>query len=492
VYSFIINRQKKRPNIGPQELFTPTREVNKMASIKKIKVHGYTPQIFMDQLAAGKTGYDQLAAYERRAIANYTWRVGMNNHPHSLRQDETSIPYQDFWATLGRGRLQELNDRYRFFDISSENYKDNTTRGFILPPDMQKIFSKFAESLEEPSTELLRIKDGKLLLTVPKAIESRDMLGNTRKGFKGASPFEKVEIDYEKLQEHLRIFLYQRNEHYMANFPDPSYIAQLDYLCTHIGGLIRACETVVAGRGMKMERYRESRGGRIYALRGYSLQGIQREIRNTALNGYWDIDLQNCHYAIFIQMAAECGYTCIAIKDYIGDTRGTRERLSDDIGITYKQVKEALLMSLYGAAATLNPERSLPKLIGDERRLKLLYTHTFYRAIRKDLMGGRKAILEAKRGMRGYTNILGKLISPNEDPKSILGHLMQGVEAKALDSMMTVNPLSTAVAIHHGFVSPCELNITSLENAITKDTGYTFTVTMKRLEVTEIDDYFDF
>ena len=415
----------------------------------------------------------------------------MNNRPHTTRTDEMSIPYQDLYATLGRGRLQELNNSYHFFDISSENYKENTTRGFTLPNDMQKIFSDHAESLEEDSTELLR-QNGKLLSTVPKAIDSRDMLGNPRKGFKEVSPFEKVEIDTDTLQAHLTILLYRRRDPYMIDRPDHSTIAQLNYLITQMGGLKRSCETIVAGRGMKRERYRESEAGRLYAIGEHSLQGMQREIRNTALNGYYDYDMENCHYVIFYQMGLEAGYHPLAVKDYINDTRGTRERVSDDVGITYKQAKIALLMSLYGAADSLNPLRSIPKLICDERRLRVLYGHPTYQSIKMDLWEGRKAILEAHRSKRGYRNMRGKVISADENPRRILGHLMQGVEAMALEGMMTVNPLSTAVAIHDGFVSPSELNLRSLEQAIQKATGYTFTVTMEQLKVTEIDNYFDF
>lgn len=462
-----------------------------MASIKKKPPKRYTPKRFMGRLADLKQGFDQLSPYLQRAVTNYILRIGANRRPHLTRPDETSIPYQDFYATVGPGVIQQINDIYHFFDISDENHKEGTTRGFTLPPDVQKIFADYAESLEEPSTELLH-GNGNLLLTVPSAIDSRDARGNPRKGFKIASPFEKVEIDIEALQAALTIFLYRRLDPYMINQPDAAMVAQLDYLCQHIGGLIRSCETFVVGRGMKMERYRESEAGRLYALHEYALQGTQREIRNTALNGYYDYDIENCHYAIFYQMALKAGYHALAVKDYINDTRGTRERLSDDVLITSKQAKVALLMSLYGAAESLNPLRSIPKLIGDMRRLDLLYAHPIFMSIKMDLREGGEAILKAHRDKKGYTNILGKRISANENDRRILAHLMQGVEAKALDSMMMVNPLSTAVAIHDGFVSPLRLNLTELEDAIERATGFTFTVTVEQLKVSDIDDYLDF
>lgn len=67
----------------------------------------------------------------------------------------------------------------------------------------------------------------------------------------------------------------------------------------------------------------------------------ERIIRKAALHGLWDYDIENCHFAIFSQLAAKYGYQADAVRDYINRKNDIREGIASRVGIRTEQAKMA-------------------------------------------------------------------------------------------------------------------------------------------------------
>jgi hypothetical protein len=227
-----------------------------------------------------------------------------------------------------------------------------------------------------------------------------------------------------------------------------------------------------------MMRYVVCSTGRLFGT-GVSLQNVPREVRNAALHGLWDYDVENCHFAIFEQMAAACGRQTPAIANYLANKEATRSGIAQRVGITYEDVKECLLATVYGAPQSEWKDASIPKVVGEEKAWRL-YRDKGFAALARDITEGRRAILAAHRGKR-LANALGLSINAAASPKQRLAHLLQGVEAQALRAVQAVYPKEIVLLIHDGFVSTVQLDTARLEAVIRAETGYDLRLSEKHI-----------
>lgn len=122
----------------------------------------------------------------------------------------------------------------------------------------------------------------------------------------------------------------------------------VDYLLDSARTIKHYSSTKVAGKNRLIQRYHESKAGRLYAS-GVNLQNVPKLIKHAALSGCWEHDFENCHYSIFLQLAARIGIQCTAIQHYIDHKNAFRAAIAEDVGISAKQVKICLLALMYGA-----------------------------------------------------------------------------------------------------------------------------------------------
>lgn len=131
----------------------------------------------------------------------------------------------------------------------------------------------------------------------------------------------------------------------------PVDMAALKHYIDHADGrkLVFACQiygfanTEQFGWGMYPQEFHRSDNGRVTGVTN-SLQNVDRDIREAALNGYYDYDVSNCHFAILEQVG---DYP--TIRDYVENTKQRRNQIAKDIGADYEDVKRCLLAMLYGA-----------------------------------------------------------------------------------------------------------------------------------------------
>lgn len=84
--------------------------------------------------------------------------------------------------------------------------------------------------------------------------------------------------------------------------------------------LIKYSELVKDGYAYIHYTKQMNKPGRCSAQRGLSYLGIRREIRHTLANDTMvDIDIDNCHPVLMVQMLKAYGYNCVHLKDYIAN-----------------------------------------------------------------------------------------------------------------------------------------------------------------------------
>jgi hypothetical protein len=298
-----------------------------------------------------------------------------------------------------------------------------------------------------------------------------------------------VNIDQMKvLREWLKREL-KDGEGRLGLFTGSLHRARLERLLDDVRHLIRLAQTKPAGRGYVAHRYVQASSGRLYA-KGWNLQNAGSIVKQAALAGMWEYDFANCHYSILMQMAAQFDCQCEAIQHYLDNKRMVRESIAFDAQIGIDQAKVCLLAIMYGARQTLWPTNAIPSEIGTEAAERLFGVDLFA-GIHADIQRARRAIVKAwPRDRQGrVTNLFGRSIGGKQAPEEILAHLIQGVEASALQGILTLYPQEIVLVQHDGFAAEQRLDCGAIEQAAATATGYGFKVEEKRITL-ELDNYF--
>ena len=222
--------------------------------------------------------------------------------------------------------------------------------------------------------------------------------------------------------------------------------------------------------GSLIMQYQEATSGRLYG-QGVHLQNVMKEVRNAALVGMYDYDIENCHFALLDQMAAIAGYVCEAIRTYLTSKKYTRNKIASDVGITIKEAKTCLLAMVYGAENSNWYGAAIPAAIGQDKA-QILYKHSLFNALKSDVEQARKAIIAGARKHGGnYINAMEKGIPTSLPERKVLAHLLQGMEARILNVIGKMHSENLVLLQHDGWVTKKPINVEMTENRIYEETG---------------------
>ncbi len=372
---------------------------------------------------------------------------------------------------FGRGAFLPLNDMLNIFEVLDSDPLKQYTRGYKLHPDIEKAQTNMLRHIRinRPVVRLL-FEDGRYMQKVPKAVASKDMAGITATAWTGAKAMEPTPVDIERLNglmqwldEAIKI-----NTRDIFSAIDPSHLERLKDVA---GKIIAMASTNVMGRGYVHHRYVEAASGRLYA-QNINLQTAPKLIKQMALHGLWEYDIENCHYSIFDQMAQRAGFDAKNIKHYLANKKETRQGIADRMEISVTQAKVCLLAIMYGARASEWHESAIPEAIGKEAAIRL-YKDAAFIGILNNIKEGRQVILMAQPVSRGkIKNMVGKFIGAKESAPKCLAHLIQGVEAAILKEIMLICASDMVLLQHDGFASKRRLDVRHLERAILESTTY--------------------
>ena len=410
-------------------------------------------------------------------VAKMLWMMVDPNHRHLKYKNSINLSSTNLIELFGRSpSFNKINrDSFRYFSVNRfHNGKDAQGRsynnGYEPKPWMLNALTEFL-NLPSESTKLLN-DDGKIIKKAPKAIDSKTKDGHSAHGWRGIDVPNLIKINVSNLERIKKSYL--KNE--LAETDDERTKNFYKFLAS--ASLITQANSDFSGS--LIHRYIQSRSGRLYA-EGSNLQNCPKEIRNAALEGCWDYDINCCHFSILEQMAKKLDFDCPVIRGYVVDKNALREEIARGAGITIPQAKLVLTATIYGARKGLLLTNAIPKAIGVEAAQRL-YLLPPYQAIAREINKAKQTILERHPHPNGrYVNAFKMAIPVKEKKASILSHLMEGVEAAALRSAIKHCKNEIVLLQHDGFVLRNPIDSIALEVAVSRDTGYQFTYDYKQI-----------
>jgi hypothetical protein len=414
--------------------------------------------------------------------AHMLWAFGVGSqHQHSEVPGAFFTPARGLDRDFGRGGFVAINDACGIFDCDpTYNRHTGVTRAYT-PTHIGQAAVDYCVEAQRAPTGLISAT-GRAVRKLGSAIWSLDADGLPAKA---SMPELRSSVPVNVDNIHRKLMDWKRAR---CREDDPN---RDQWLHRRIDGLSRIqflqWNSVLEFGHIPLQ-YAETQAGRLQGV-GLHLQNLPREVRNAALAGSWDYDIENCHFAIALQLFARHDYRADSIEHYLANKQAVREDLAAEVGITIKQAKTVLLMALYGAqrAVHIPPKNirkkppAIPGEIGSEAAQRLYDTDTF-KDLHADVSDGRKAVLLATSPYRGKVwNCLGKGIADTCRPEQKLGHLMQAIEAQMLHVIGREHGADLLLLIHDGWVSERPMCTRTVERQIEAATGYSVEVSEEQI-----------
>jgi len=201
---------------------------------------------------------------------------------------------------------------------------------------------------------------------------------------------------------------------------------------------------------------------RIYGTGTHAIQQAPRLIRSAMMDGYYDYDFENAHYAI---LNSHGEYA--AIDHYVNNTKETRNKIAEETGLTYEQVKFGLIALLYGAKRGKHPTKSaIAKQFGVDKVDAFFYNPTVA-SIREEMKEAGVFLLQFH-GVDPRTDFFRKLsLALQTEENRILSAAKEGEEI--------------TVPMFDGWIQKEDVNPMVYERRIVDGTGYHVRVTRERI-----------
>jgi len=473
---------------------------------KKVNLHadryGQLAHAFLRYLERYLPGFRSEPEDARRALCRMIFAAPSKYRAHSHHEGCATFSSIELEREFGRGKFNDINNRLGLFNVVEDWSKvEGRTKPYLLAQKVTSLRDRFLNGCFRRTTRLLT-DDGKDLQSLPtSALAAKNKDGQTRRGFSGlpiapAVPVNLVQL--KKLIENIQARLYACDAGFVqgeifSTTPNLRFLREL-----HQGAAMLVTQAKnVRWPGRVLHRYEESGSGRIYANGTPNLQNCYRVIREVAMAGMYDIDIENCHYSILAQMAARCGYQGTEIAHYLGNKKRVRMELVDAFGITESQAKQSLIALIYGATFSCRSRDALVQIFNKSPELAArIYQYPRFQALRDDIAGARKVVLAAQEVTRGTIKNCRQLTInlDNSKPRQQLAHLLQGVEAAALEAACRLYPGDIVLLQHDGFTSQRPLDTERIQTAMLKATGYELMVEQKVIQVnlsSAFDDHSD-
>lgn len=450
------------------------------------------PKDLVNHLCKTIPGFKRESLPHQCELARMVWHGSSKRRRHHHFEGAMSFGYEElaeaFGRNVGGSGFDAVNTRLGFFEVTPNWYwEKKLTRGFKFSTLVTQSRNAYLDKRFHKETKLLMMS-GLAMKTLPPVVASQDMRGNASK-WKAVEMSNRSPVRVDALRELRKWLKGIRNEWREGRAPHGDMfrpITSLEFverLHDMTSEILRMSKTDVAGNGYIATQYVQAQSGRLYA-KGINLQTAPTLIKQAALDGLWEYDFSNCHFDILKQMAALHDYQCTAIAHYLATKQATRRAIAEQAGITEAQAKVCLLAIMYGAKASDWHENAIPEEIGQEGARRL-YAVPLFAGIHADIKQARSIILKSwKRTANGsLSNMFGKAIAGDAKPEEQLAHLIQGVEALALQTAIKMHPNDIVLLQHDGFASTRRLSDKAIMEAVFQATGYRLELEEKTIRI---------
>jgi len=406
-------------------------------------------------------------------------------YKHNIWEEYTSVSYKTLQNWFGR-------DYHKTTDILLEytgdwSHSDKITRGWKLNDRCRNVFDEFFlyEVRQKQTNKLLGL-DGKVLKTWPQF----GIIKSTNRDGRRLRKEEKMEhninnttsVNFNNIQRCIDVIreikdtgkigsenLNQYTKELLKIDPDT-----LTEIRNSLTDLRDIADSEALPKGKVYQIYYQGDSGRLYTTGNTSIQQMNRLIRPIVMGGlgYWDYDIENCHFTLMKHIASYYGYKRLdSIEEYLVNKSVIRKRLALLVDEDGSIIKQILLSILYGSSQTVRKGNAVTDLVGGKKQSEL-NNDAFIDKLYKDIKGLTQFIVditETDRHKHPYLRIYGKntlyyeniqnkrLAVRDENGKKttgrkILAHILQGLEVKILDVIMGNIGKDMKVLIHDGFI----------------------------------------
>lgn len=337
------------------------------------------PRDLLTHLQLNYEGFGALSGRHQWSLAYMVWMIDGRRRQHHVDASATSFSWIELGRLFGRAGFKQINDRLRMFEVSPNWSKQQSiTKSYKLSEKLKACRALYLSRSLSSTTQLVT-ETGKVLKTLPRAVVSQDMTGKTVKqpnSIAACTGLNSVPVDVKGLQE-----LYKRLTEMIAAILDQPTsgksaceahipLAVLERTADATAHILKLAHIDVTGPGFVMHSYQECSSGRLYA-HNVNLQQASKLVKQVALQGLWEYDFSNCHFAILCEMARRQGYECNAICNYLENKTAVRETIARKAAITVAKTKSCLIALMYSARLSDWHENAIPVAIGQDGAKRL-------------------------------------------------------------------------------------------------------------------------
>ena len=455
-------------------------------------------EAFLRYLARELHGFKSEPKDVRLALCGMIYEAPTRYRAHSHHEGYSRFTWQELDQSFGRKGFTAINDRLHLFEVVQDNIGredwslvESRTKAYMLTEQVATIRENFLKGCFRRRPSKLLTQDGKYLQTLPaSAMMAKNKDGQNRRGFQHLPVSTLVPVSLVQIKK-LMVDIEARLMAHEAGFVTGELFSEVPNIrflkaLHQDAAMIYAKANNEKWPGYVLHRYFETESGRVYAEGVGNLQNCYRVLREAAMAGLYDVDIENCHYSILAQMAEKHGYQCTAIQNYLDNKKPFREGLAAEFGISVRQAKDALIALIYGAKFSGRAKDALPKIFnGNTALADRIYLNPKFLLLRDDIAGARAVVLKAqevtRRTIKNFRGLVMRLDGTNE--RQQLAHLLQGVEVAALEEAYRLYPTEIVLLQHDGFATTKPLDTKRIEAAILEATGYRLEVEQKVIQV---------
>lgn len=402
-------------------------------------------------------------------VARLLWMCRDPRRAHNVYPGFAAISKSDLRAIFVSDKHARAVLAGKYFLVLQGDNLSNFTAGY---QPAQNLLDAMEACVRSPEPAGLLGEDGRKLAAQRGAIAPRRAKSGTASSWNGIAPAKNVRVGLDQLRA-------------LEPFCVEALACDLQALVC-IARNAQPFSTIP-------HRYSQSGAGRLFT-EPPSLQSAPRPLRAAGLAGHWDYDIENCHFAIFAQLAKQAGKNTPNVDYYLTHKPEVRERLATDVDIEIDQAKTCLVMIMYGAVRRLRRKTgpahndwkplAVAGEIGYSAAAKL-FRHPWYRELHAEVQRTRQAVIAAHTNAGGFvSNRMQLAIHPGRDDlteSKQLAHILQGYEAAALREIVRRFGSRILLCLHDGWVTREPLDVAECEAAVLRGTGLHLRIEAKRL-----------
>lgn len=463
---------------------------------------GALPGSLVEFLAARSEVYASLPVRQQATLAGFLFAHDMKRYRHR-ENDELQVLHWYVLRLVFKDKFHEINEQLGWFALKLK-HREGLARGWAVTEEAEALVEEFAFS--DHIARSLIDWQGNPMRKPRSAFAPYIASSMTKSRFRGSKLHAHVEIDADSLLGLVKAGFAWRDGEPCPQGYEFAY-AEWDNALSSKGrraAVRRVRRSIIQAKNLMSLAiasspssfavpvvYQEVASGRVFA-EGVTPQGSTREVKQAALHGCWEYDMENAHWTFLYQLAKRIdpSVELPEIEQYLRAKPFYRKRIANESGITIQQAKDVLLSLIYGAALhSKRQDAAIPSIV-DAEHLPAL--REAVRLLCRDMNKAKRLILqhyeaESRRVHRKnvLVNDAGRIYrrkdAQENEANSKLAHILQGLESEALRACVAVCGDDIALLQHDGFACRQRADRAALVAAIEERTGIVIDMSEARL-----------